>query len=88
MLSIRIHKVIEGISTQRKAAEVVSLSQWQVRQIVNRIKAEGDKGIGTALGARNLDIDFQSDMADRGRAMAKGGRPGSGRSESHYYQLY
>jgi transposase len=40
-----IHKVLEGSLTQRQAAEVVSLSERQIRRIVKRIGAEGDKGI-------------------------------------------
>ena len=40
-----IHKVLEGSWTQRRAAEVVSLSERQIRRMVKRIGAEGDKGI-------------------------------------------
>ena len=40
-----IHKVLEGSLTRRQAAEVVSLSERQIRRIVKRIRAEGDKGI-------------------------------------------
>jgi transposase len=40
-----IHKVLEGELTQRQAAEVVSLSERQIRRIAKRIEAEGDKGI-------------------------------------------
>jgi transposase len=40
-----IHKVLDGAMTQRQAAEVVSLSERQIRRIVKRIRAEGDKGI-------------------------------------------
>jgi transposase len=40
-----IHKVLEGRLTQRQAAGVVSLSERQIRRIVKRIEAEGDKGI-------------------------------------------
>jgi len=40
-----IHKVLEGSLTQRQAAEVVSLSERQIRRMVKRIGAEGDKGI-------------------------------------------
>lgn len=40
-----IHKVLAGALTQRQAAEVVSLSERQIRRIVKRIEAEGDKGI-------------------------------------------
>jgi len=40
-----IQKVLEGSLTQSQAAEVVSLSERQIRRIVKRIGAEGDKGI-------------------------------------------
>lgn len=40
-----IHKVLEGSLSQKQAAEVVSLSERQIRRIVKRIEAEGDKGI-------------------------------------------
>jgi transposase len=40
-----IHKVLEGSLTQKQAAEVVSLSERQIRRIKKRIEAEGDKGI-------------------------------------------
>ena len=40
-----IHKVIEGTLTQKDAADLVSLSERQVRRIVSRIRQEGDGGI-------------------------------------------
>lgn len=40
-----IHKVLEGEITQGKAAELVSLSERQIRRIVKRIRTEGDSGI-------------------------------------------
>ena len=40
-----IHKVREGIVTQKEAAEIISLSDRQIRRIVKRIGDEGDKGI-------------------------------------------
>jgi transposase len=40
-----IHKVIEGSLTQVEAAEIISLSERQIRRIVKRITAAGDKGI-------------------------------------------
>jgi len=40
-----IHKVIEGTLTQVRAAEIVSLSERQIRRIVKRIGAEGAEGI-------------------------------------------
>lgn len=40
-----IHKVLEGIMTQREAAHLISLSERQIRRIVQRIREEGDEGI-------------------------------------------
>ncbi len=40
-----IGKVLEGSLTQKQAAEVVSLSERQIRRIIRRIEVEGDKGI-------------------------------------------
>lgn len=40
-----IHKVIEGEITQALAAEIISLSERQIRRIVKRIREEGDAGI-------------------------------------------
>jgi hypothetical protein len=40
-----IHKVVEGSLTQVRAAEIISLSERQIRRIVKRIGVEGDKGI-------------------------------------------
>ena len=41
-----IQKVVQGELRQTAAAELVSLSERQVRRIVKRIREEGDKGIG------------------------------------------
>jgi len=40
-----IHKVIEGDITQVRAAEIISLSERQIRRIVKRILEEGDGSI-------------------------------------------
>jgi len=40
-----IQKVLEGVIKQVEAAEMLSLSSRQVRRIVKRVKAEGDRGI-------------------------------------------
>ena len=40
-----IRKVIEGTLTQREAADLVSLTERQIRRIVKRIREEGDGGI-------------------------------------------
>jgi transposase len=40
-----MHKVLEGTMTQAEAAELLSLSERQIRRIVQRLRAEGDPGI-------------------------------------------
>src|SRR5271157_6226293 len=40
-----IHKVLEGTITQTEAAELISLTERQIRRIVKRIREEGDEGI-------------------------------------------
>jgi transposase len=40
-----IRKVIEGTLTQKEAADLVSLTERQIRRIVTRIREEGDEGI-------------------------------------------
>lgn len=40
-----IHKVVEGTLTQARAAEIISISERQIRRLIRRIGAEGDKGI-------------------------------------------
>jgi len=40
-----IQKVLEGVIKQVDAAEMLALSSRQVRRIVKRVKAEGDRGI-------------------------------------------
>jgi len=43
-----MHKVLEGTMTQAEAADLISLTERQIRRIVKRIRQEGDKGIGHA----------------------------------------
>jgi transposase len=40
-----MHKVLEGTMTQAEAAELIALSERQIRRIVKRIRREGDKGV-------------------------------------------
>jgi transposase len=45
IIDIRDHKVIKGTLTQKDAADIVSLTERQIRRIVKRIQEEGDGGI-------------------------------------------
>jgi len=40
-----IHKAIEGLLKQRKAAELLSLSNRQIRRLIKKVEEEGDAGI-------------------------------------------
>ena len=40
-----IRKVLEGTLRQRDAADLISLTERQIRRIVTRIREEGDEGI-------------------------------------------
>ncbi|MFO0753719.1 MAG: helix-turn-helix domain-containing protein [Thermodesulfovibrionales bacterium] len=40
-----VHKVLEGEITQGVAAEMLLMSERQVRRMVRRVRAEGDAGI-------------------------------------------
>ncbi len=40
-----LHRVMEGEVTQVKASEILGITDRQVRNIIQRLKAEGDKGI-------------------------------------------
>lgn len=40
-----LHRVIEGGVTRVKASEILGITDRQVRNIIQRVKAEGDKGI-------------------------------------------
>jgi len=49
-----LHKVIEGTLTQRQAAEIISLSERQVRRLAKRIEAEGDTAITAPLAGQRI----------------------------------
>lgn len=40
-----IHKAIEGLLKQAEAAEVISLSNRQIRRLIKKVREEGDAGI-------------------------------------------
>jgi len=41
-----VRKVLEGVVKQVEAAEILSLSDRQIRRLIRRVKVEGDAGIG------------------------------------------
>ncbi len=45
-----IHRVLQGELKQVEAAELISLSERQLRRIVKRIQEEGDEGIRRSRG--------------------------------------
>jgi transposase len=60
-----IHKAIEGVITQRQAAEMISLGERQIRRIVKRIREEGDGGIQHQLRGRQCNRKLAKKLADR-----------------------
>lgn len=60
-----IHKVIEGVFTQGQAAEIVSLSERQIRRIVKRIQEEGDRGIQHRSRGRGSNHRLPKKLVDR-----------------------
>ncbi len=60
-----IHKVIEGAITQAQAAEMISLSERQVRRIVKRIRDEGDGGIQHRSRGRESNHRLPKRLVDR-----------------------
>jgi len=60
-----IHKVIEGGLTQAQAAEIISLSERQIRRIVKRINEQGDSGIQHRLRGRDPHNKIPKKLVDR-----------------------
>ena len=60
-----IHKVLEGVLTQAQAAEIVSLSERQIRRIVKRIREEGDGGIQHRSRGRESNRKLPKKFKDR-----------------------
>jgi len=66
-----IHKVIEGELAQVQAAEMISLSERQIRRIVRRIEGEGDAGIQHRSRGRQSSRKLPKKLADRLVALYK-----------------
>jgi len=60
-----IHKVNAGAITQRQAAEMISLSERQIRRIVKRIRDEGDGGIQHRLRGHQCNRKLPKKLVDR-----------------------
>lgn len=60
-----IHKVLEGIMTQREAVHLISLSERQIRRIVQRIREEGDEGIRHKTRGRQSQRKLPRRLKDR-----------------------
>jgi hypothetical protein len=60
-----IHKVVEGSLTQVRAAEIISLSERQIRRIVKRIGAEGDRGIQHRSRGKESNRKTPGKLVDR-----------------------
>lgn len=60
-----IHKVLEGTLTQRDAADLIPLSERQIRRIVARIREEGDEGIRHRSRGRPSHRKLSKRLKDR-----------------------
>ena len=60
-----IHKVLEGEITQGKAAELVSLSERQIRRIVKRIREQGDEAIAHRARGRQSNRKKSEKLRER-----------------------
>ena len=49
-----IHKVLEGEITQARAAEIISLSERQIRRIVRRIREDGDRRYTASISWKTI----------------------------------
>ena len=60
-----VHKVLEETMTQREAAQLISLSERQIRRIVERIRREGDKGVCHTARGKPSNRRFPKKLKDR-----------------------
>jgi transposase len=60
-----IHKILQGEMTLSRAAELICLSERQIRRIVCRIEAEGDEGIGHKGRGRHSNRKTPAKLKER-----------------------
>src|SRR4030043_720118 len=60
-----IQKVVDGVIKQVNAAEILLLSTRQIRRIVKKVKAEGEKGIIHKSRGRDSNRKTPQDIRDR-----------------------
>lgn len=73
-----IKKIEEGVLTQSEAAEIVLLSERQIRRIVKRIREEGDGGIVHRSRGRESNRKLPQKLKDRIIALYRGKYEGFG----------
>jgi len=66
-----IHKVIDEVITQLKAAELLSLSTRQVRRLEERVAKEGDKGIIHKSRGRSSPRAMPSELKNKALKLCK-----------------
>jgi transposase len=64
-----IHKVREGLLTEKQAAEIISLSERQIRRIVRRIREEGDRGIQHRSRGKESNRRLPQELVERVRRL-------------------
>src|SRR5512135_1292174 len=60
-----VHKVLEEGMRQREAAQLISLSERQIRRIIERIRREGDKGVCHTARGKPSNRIFPKKLKDR-----------------------
>jgi transposase len=64
-----IHKVREGLLRQKQAAEIISLSERQIRRIVRRIREEGERGIQHRSRGKGSNRRLPRELVERVRRL-------------------
>jgi hypothetical protein len=59
-----LHKVMDGEVTQVKASEVLGISDRQIRNIIVKLKKEGDEGIAHGNCGRRSPCKMISEQED------------------------
>lgn len=73
-----IKKVLDGVVKQIEAAEILSLSDRQIRRLINRVKVEGDAGIGHKSRSKPSGRKLPMNIRDRVIKLCRGKYKGFG----------
>ncbi len=73
-----IKKVLEGVVKQIEAAEMLSLSDRQIRRLIKRVKVEGDAGIGHKSRGKSSGRKLPMNIRDKVIKLCRGKYKGFG----------